>query len=297
MSDTKRSLSRSEQRARNWRNSNARRTGGVHFGQAVTKTSMNGGKIRVPPNPPDVKYQPWMRINLVHSFKSSTSLAAQDILQIIKKQIDPTKRGFNQETAGDERFVLQMKFNSFRIWNLTGRSVSLSVEDFTDSKNAAGGREQLCGLVDIGTQIHTPAVGYLLPASHRNHVIRTDDITGSDIIVNCTAGDNDTCVLYIDLSFRFDGPVVAPKLLLPDDILINGTETSNTLAYTQANILSNMHSAVQELKIIAENTEKEKPSVVRKIVDGVEEIALLVTNLAGVSSASSFARLDQAELE
>lgn len=265
----------------------------------VTKTSLNGNKIRVPLNPPDVKYQPWHKVTLVKSFNKNVDLKAQDLLTILRSQLDPTNRGFNQYKTGETRFTVQFKFYSFRVWNLTGRVITLTVDDFMEADSAKGGREQLCGLVDTGTTVHTPSLGYLLPASHRNHVIRTDDKTGSDFIVSCTAGGSDACILYIDCAYRFDGPITPPALYLPDDKLIDAQVTGNTISYTQAGILEGVRRQLSELKKISKNTQKNQPSLVKKVIDGVENVAMLVTELASVEiseqGASSFEDLAATE--
>lgn len=143
--------------------------------QFVTKKSLNGGKIQLPLNPPDVVYQPWINVTLVDTFKGTQEYKVQDMLNLLRKQVDPTRRGFNQTTSGDSRFVLQLRFFEVHAWNMSGHIISLSAEDFLDTQAAKGGREQLCGFVDTGTNQHIPCLGYLYPSSHRFHVVRTDD--------------------------------------------------------------------------------------------------------------------------
>lgn len=186
----------------------------------VTKKSLNGGKIQLPLNPPDVTYQPWVHVTLVDTFKGTKEYKVQDMLAIIRRQIDPTNRGLNQETKGDKRFVIQMRIFEVHAWNMSGHILSLSAEDFLDTQSAKGGREQLCGYVDTGSTQHIPCLGYLFPSAHRSHVIRTDDQEGDIYLVNLQIGTNDSGLVYFKIAYRFDGPVTPPKLFLPQDIVI-----------------------------------------------------------------------------
>lgn len=252
-------------------------------------------------NPPDVTYQPWNRITLVKPIQKTQDFKLIDFLVILRKQIDPTNRGFNQINSGDGRFVVQFKLHSVRAWNLTGRVISLSVDDFSDVNSAKGGRDQLCGLVDTGSQAHAPSVGYHLPANHRNHVLRTDDNESGMYLFNISCGDGDACVVYIDVMYRFDGPVSVPTLLLPDRKIIrelaatrdNTTRTTGVLK-TLSQIANETKIAVLELQKIAENTEASKPSTISQVVNGIEQVAMLVSSIADLdfSETSSFAELD-----
>lgn len=232
---------------------------------------------------------------LVQSFAGSAELKIYDILKLLKAQVDPTTRGFNQTTSGDKRFVVQLKFNSFRCWNLTGRVIALSVTDPTDVDSANGGRDQLCGLVDTGSQYHTPAVGYLLSASHRNQVLRTDDVTGNIPLLAVTAATGDQCILYIDCAYKFDGPVVPPKITTEISKVVNHQIAESNITSESQRILSEINSAVYELRRLSEAS---KPSFVEKVIDGAKEAALLVADISALrigSSSSSFTHLDQGD--
>lgn len=175
---------------------------------------ISGGKFTPPTNPPDVTYLPWNPLTLVISHSKALNFQVKSVLDYLRAQVDPTKRGFNQTTTGDSRFVVQFRLLSIMAWNLSGRVISLSVDDFTDSSADAGGRDQLCGLVDTGTTTHTPAVGYYLPMHAQQHVLRTDT-KQSDMFLFDVSGTSGQFVTYVKILYRFDGPVNHPTILSP----------------------------------------------------------------------------------
>lgn len=280
-------------RSRAYRSQNQRRS------NYVTKLSLNGGKIEIPQNPPEVTYQPWNQATIVHTFTGELSFQVKDILNLLKNQLDPTKRGFNQTTSGDGRFVVQLRFFSIKVWNLTGRVVSLSVDDYLDSKAASGGREQLCGIVDTGHNNSIPAAGYLLPSSHRQHVVRVDDQEEKTYVFHSQVGASDNGIVYVHLAYRFDGPVHPPLIFTPiaavlqqQDYQIAEAQNSNSRLATLSGKLTKIH------KLLSNYSEK-GPSVVKKVVEGVEQAALLVSLLGeedADSLASEFSTLGLAEV-
>lgn len=275
-------------RSKNWKTTSAASSSQrKNSRDIVTKRDLHGGKITPRTNPPDVTYQPWVPVTLVHAFTSSLELSTSGVLAIMRKQLDPTRRGFNQTATGDSRFVVQFKLYSIQVWNLTGKTVSLSVTDFTESESASGGRDQLCGIVDTGSQTHTPCVGYLLPASHRQHVLRTDDKQGTDILFNIQAGSSDQCMVYIRIAYRFDGPVNPPKLLLPLDSINEKIEDLTNQSARSTRKITGIDKILTRLKEISENTYAARPSTIKKVIKGVEYTALAVSALAAASEEDS----------
>lgn len=222
----------------------------------VTKKQLSGGKFTPPTNPPDVTYQPWIPITLVISFSVSSGNTkglewkVSSIDGYLRAQVDPTKRGFNQITKGDERFVVQYRLISIAAWNLTGRVIALAVDDFTDATSDAGARDQLVGLVDTGTSVHTPAVGYTLPYSHQNHVLRTDDKQGDMNLFDVTTNAGQ-CVVYVKVLYRFDGPIKHPSIISPaQEIERVITKISNRISKMQEP--SKMEIVMNGIKYVAE---------------------------------------------
>lgn len=232
--------------------------------QFVTKKQMNGGKFTPPTNPPDVTYIPWVPVTLVISHKGPLSFKVNDIKTYLRKQLDPTSRGFNQSDSGDKRFVVQYRVLKVQSWNLTGRVIALSIDDFIDSSANTGGRDQLCGLVDTGTSTHTPAVGYQLPHSHAHHVLRTDDKQAEEYLIDVSAPGSDQCITYLTILYRFDGPAKHPSVLSP---IVEVRETLDAL--------SNRIMKYRE------------PSKLELVLNGVKYVAEAVAVLSGAQVPSS----------
>lgn len=219
-----------------------------------------GGKFTPPTNPPDITYIPWNPVTLVLTFTGHLSLTVNDVKGYLRKQLDPTNRGFNPLDAGDGRFVIQFRLHRVQCWNLTGRVLSLSVQDFMDASSNSGGRDQLCGLVDTGTSTHTPALGYQLPASHFHHVLRTDDKMAREILIDFSSPSSDQCIAYLSILYRFDGPARHPTILSPIG------EIQRTLTKVSNKILKNQESSKVEL-----------------VMNGVKYVAEAVAVIAGNS--------------
>lgn len=270
---------RATARSRAWRGRNQnqrpqRRT--PDYSAYVTKASLAGGRIRVPINPPDINFQPWNHVTLVDAFTDTDKeFKITDIVSLLQSQLDPIKRGFNQGT-GENALIVQMKFFEVMAWNLTGRMIAMSVTDFSETTSAKANREQLCGLVDTGAQAHIPAVGYLMPALHRSTVLRNDKIDRDVILFNLQAGSGDSCIFYLKMAYRFDGPVKIPKLVQPIAVMkeqldvAKGTE-QNTKKTT--GVLGRMKSTLGDMA-------SKLPDTVKTIKDGVEVTAMLVSALA-----------------
>lgn len=246
----------------------------------VTKTSLHGGKFSPPTNPPDVSYQPWWPITLVWSAASSKSSDVNDLGNRLRKQTDPSGLGFNQKAsdASDKPFRVQFRLQSVQAWNLTGRIISLSVEDFTD--NNAQGRDQLCGLVDTGSPTHTPAVGYRLPASLSHHVLRNDDVSGKLNLFEVLGGSNDALVIYASVLYRFDGPIKFPTVSTPIIDKINEIRDSVDDELTELN------RSIQLLTTTIDDLVSRQPSTLSKVVDGVTRVAAFVVPLAAREHSS-----------
>lgn len=214
----------------------------------VTRDQVFGGKLSPPSNPPDVAYQPWFHVTLVDVATTNVTYDVISITSILKHQLDPENRGFNQTTTGDKRFILQMKLDSIRTWNLTGKVIALSVVDFIDTSSAQGGREQLCGYVDTGSTTSTPKVGFKYPLSHRQHVIRSDDKEGDIAICTISASTGDQLITYINLLFKFDGPVKLPTMFSSFQVLSDirkHTEGTTTVLENQSEVLSHIRTSVR----------------------------------------------------
>lgn len=243
----------------------------------MTRAEINGGAFKPPTNPPPVTYAPWQPVTLVLTHSSDLTMKVEDLLGYLRSQLDPNNRGFNQTKTGDGRFVVQFRFRSVSSWNLTGRVISLSVEDFTDIASSKTGRDQLCGLVDTGTSTHTPAVGFRIPSSLANHVLRTDDVTGQSYLFTITAPAGSQCVTYLKVYYRFDGPVKHPTIISPL------TEIESTLEAVASKI-----------------TQAKERSTIEFVIDGIKyaaEAVAVVGQLRGNQCACTSRTTDEIRVE
>lgn len=253
----------------------------------VTKREVHGGRFTPLSNPPDVTYQPWHPVTLVYSFSGNKEIKVTDISSQLKAQVDPTKRGFNPATTGDGRFVIQFRMFAVQAWNLTGRVISLSAEDFIDHAAAEGGRDQLCGLVDTGSSIHTPAVGYKFPASVSAHVVRTDDKFKDTYLINIQSGPDDRIIAYVKILYRFDGPVKAPTIFDHSAYIARGT---NEIQHSNASIENSIEVLIETLQNtndLLAKIDEAQPSTTSKIINGVSQAVMLVTSVADALSSSN----------
>lgn len=223
------------------------------------KGLFHGLKITPPVNPPDATAQPWNSVNLQHMHKTGAYRVA-NLITVIRTQLDPTSRGFNQNTPfadADGAFRIQIRLKAILVWNLTGKVLGLSVNDFTSAKF---GGDQLGGWVDCGGPAHFPAVGFRYPATHQNFVLRPDKSLQAEELFTLTAGDSDSLLIHIHLSWRFDGPI---RFAMPRQI---------------ADIISGNVSDIRE----------NQPSIVRTTLDGVAVAASVVQVLAANDQDSQF---------
>jgi len=293
---------RNHNRARAWRKkTNTPTSSRRHNSSLVTYHSLHGGQINPGPNPPNINYQPWNHVVLAHVFKTQESIQVKTIPGLLKSQLDPTGRGFNQTTTGDKQFVLQLKIHKIRAWNLTGNMIAMSVDDFLDSRASSGGREQLCGLVDTGSPSHVPAVGYTLPMSHRQHVLRSDDQENEVYICNVQLDSSQSGIIYVDLQYRFDGPVTPPALTtMLGRIMKNTNELREEVQQQrrEVGVIGNvMDSLAQSFSQAVVSVGKEKLAVLISSVleEGTSHAPIMVEGLEDESPSHSFSDLGDAE--
>lgn len=241
-------------------------SGGAHF---ITHRQLNGGRIVPGENPPDVNFQPWSKITVVKQFSGELTVNLGTIGSAFKTQMDPKNTCFKTDS------YFQFKLTSFRAWNLTGRTISMTAHDFI-SPNPTGA-DQLCGLVDVGSPSHTPAVGFYLPSAHRQHCLRTDTTTGTDLILDLAVAKQDSGILYVDCFYRFDGPSKLSFVNQPSDKITKLLSDSYGVQVKSHTLNRQMKEVLSKLKEIADNTYASRPSTLKKVIQGVEYLALAIT--------------------
>lgn len=222
----------------------------------VTLKSLHGGRCLTTQDPPVVAYQPWNQVTLAWIIHP-TAVNFGDLVNQLKAQLDPNSKGFMDNVS------IQMKIHSIRVWNLTGKTVALTVYDFHDSDDA----DQLCGMMDAGGA-GLPRLGYELPLSHRT-TVQKNDKNGKKLLFTVSASDKDNILSYVRLEWKFDGPVKAPNF---------------DLDY-QRRIMEAEENSRESLRVMTDQLDtliKQQPSLLTKLIDGVvhhaAEIAPLVSD-------------------
>lgn len=246
----------------------------------ITKRSVNGGRINPGQNPPPLSFQSWNPQVLVIPFKGDYSCTPIDLAKALRKQLDPTKRGFNwfdTKATEHEAFRVQLRLDMVRVWNISGRMVALSVNDFVDDTagTQTGERDQVCGLIDTATQQSTACIGYQLPHHLKSMVLRNDDLQKDNKLFHITAGRTDGCIIYLNIHWRFDGPTELPTFDQTMYQLIQGinVKTGNILKQNQEKLGS-------ILRTLEEFREGAKETTTSKIFNGITKIVPIVATVA-----------------
>lgn len=221
----------------------------------VTKKELRGGQLQVPSNPPNITYQPWMPITVVHSGVSGAiTITVKDLIGQLIAQIDPTQH------AIVDKAVINIRLRSVRAWNMTGKMIALSVDDYSDADKAISDVDTLCGLVDTGSAAHVPAVGYELPESHKNIVLRngTDSSTDSKaVLYHVVSASTDTCIIYTSIFWKCDGPV---KFSQFQDKMMEAILEINKNAKLTAKIADKSADRLKDIREVCKDILKDMPS-------------------------------------
>lgn len=264
--------------------------------------------MNLPDNPPDVISQPWNHITLVFSL-SAEKVTFGNIVDRFTEQFDPefkliapsglwinsAKTGHAWRNVGGEepgKYTVQVdspnficKIHSIRVWNLTGRAVSLTVYDYS---NTSVGSEALVGIVDTGGINRFPAVGYLLPMSLRDYVLRSNDnATARANVFETTTGAGDRCMAYIRMEWRCDGPSRVPQYILtPSEKIHRDVRNANQ---SLSALLKMQETANEGISTLVDA----QPSTMKKLFNGTLEtaafVAPLVLSEVGVNTTESLA--------
>lgn len=175
----------------------------------VTKAEVKGGKISVPTNPPEITYQPWMPvICMIRHNGGELKATISTIADALIDQIDPLRHALREKTDKSVNKnggpLFQFRLRNVRAWNLTGHMIALSVNDLTD--NSKTNTDCLCGLMDTGSSLHIPAVGFEMPLSHKDLVLRNGLEDKDDPLFHVIVPPNDSCIVYVGIFWRCDGP-------------------------------------------------------------------------------------------
>lgn len=239
----------------------------------------------MPTNPPQIAYQPWYNLIVAKQHLGTLSLTPKLLVEAIRTQLDPHGHGFIPAGAFDASkvalpFRLQFRVHSVRAWNLTGRTLALAIDDF--SVRNASDQEQICGLVDCGTALHVPACGFKIPASLSNIVLRNDNDDADDTIVHVIAPSGNTCMTYVEVSWRFDGPIKVPTFATEMQKLLGSTNVIKKSTTTLQEDVSTLTGIVRN---------QMNKGYIDTVINGISKVAEVVA-VAGAEDANvSLSRL------
>lgn len=272
--------------ARTTRRSRNSRPSRIPHKSYVTRRELNGGKLDLPSNPPEVTHQPWMPLTVVHSGMSGDiSMTVRDIVLQAVRQLDPTGHAFkpHSENWSASECVLQIRIRSIRVWNVTGRMIALSVDDFSDANKAISDVDTLCGLVDTGSAAHVPSVGYDLPSTHKHIVLRNDSLTSKAIVYHVNCPSNDVCIIYTNIFLRCDGPAKVSSF---------NDSMSKMVSRIRGEVVD-MNKSVSDIKKATDKlVEHDRGTIGKAISKGAEIIAPYVITAA---AADENERMDRIE--
>lgn len=248
----------------------------------VTKREMKGGMMNVPSNPPIVSYQPWFSTTVVHAGVSGDiTIKVSDLITQLVQQLDPTQHGFKTKKDGSNvgGAILNIRIRSIRAWNLTGRMIALTVDDYSDADKAIADVDALCGIVDTGSQSHIPAIGFEMPESHKNIVLRNGTDSSSDkdaVLYHIVSPSSDTCIIYTSIFWKFDGP--AKFTSFHNSMLTSVQQIERNVFHIENNVGKILDIATQE-------DSKNKGDYGNLVVDGITKIAPYVISAAAANES------------
>lgn len=239
------------QRIRNRRNVNT---------IGVTSAYINGGKRNINSNPPPIAYQPWNHITLAFT-EPSKDITIGHLVTLLKSQIDPTGKGLAASPA------IQLKIHNVKVWNMVGHTIGLTVYDFIDNENS----DQLVGIMDTGTPYQLPGIGYELPLTFRQHVIKNDNTTGKLKLLTTATPDTNPVLHHIRLLWKFDGPISFSMPNVTTLSTVNKSIQRTTKA--TVGVAQQLTDVVEHLKIISDR----QPGLVSQIVGNAIQVVPMLT--------------------
>lgn len=239
--------------------------------------SSHGHRIDVGTNPPPVDYQPWYPLTLVSVAKASSTMLVKDITQLFLNQLDPESHAFirTKDQSNDYTFRFQFKILNIKVWSLTGKSVALTVVDYSDiSRNE---KDHVCGLVDTGTSLHVAGIGFVFPINLQTVVLRNDAQTRDVELYRILIPGKDEHISYISILWRLDGPISAPSGFVSQmERLYESVSSIRRGVYSQAPVVRSIQT---DTSAIAAQT---RPSVIDTLINGIKKTAEVVA-IAGAA--------------
>lgn len=264
--------------------------------QSVLARDLHGAKLTMPLNPPDVNVQPWNTVTLAfqtkpgdqkvsdiwdnlleHFDRDGLDAALSPTFSIPRelwgKNLKFTSNGVESTVRFPKTPVGQFRIHSIKVWNLSGRTIALTVYDHSASRTIAGNQIQTAvnSLVDSGGPETFPRVGFQFPSHMSSHIIRSDDEKGMAFLsCNLSASTStDILMVYIRVDWKTTSRVFAP-----------------VTARDSFGVLSSVDNSLSEHRRLLEEIRANQPGTVSKIVNGVTAVAAYVAPIVGAESIS-----------
>lgn len=224
-----------------------------------SKVRRDGGKFSPSSNPPDTTYQPWFPVCLVE-VSGPGLYTFEKLVNTLRKQLDPTDSGF----IALAYFKILFRLQEISVWNLTGRTVSLTVVDDIAS-TSADNSDYLGGWVDCGGPNSFPCIGYKYPASHSNkvHHFNLDASRTTVLFITTASADSDRILTHFKVLFRFSG-----SSSFKPEVEIPGVQ----------DLVDSLRGVSRVLRT---SERKNKTSFVDTVIDGVKKTAAVVYTVSG----------------
>lgn len=266
----------SSKRAIVFKNSGTRATPSTRSRRTRTNVPvLNGSMKRIDPNPSPLSLSPWNKVTLVLKDSKTKCIKVSDISGCFVKQLDPNSHGLKPSGKDDTGLRIQFRMLSLRLYAPSALSVGLSIEDFNDNFNTKGGRDQLAGVMDIGTSSRPPALHYIYPLAHRQQVIRTDDIWWDVPLFDVTVADNNVWLCYVDIVWMFDGPIsFNAHLTSLYDVLSSVDAATTAIQHSQPSVIEKTVGAVTTTAAYV------VPLAIDQVVDTLNVLDSKVTELS-----------------
>lgn len=255
----------------------------------VTRQELNGMKMHVPENPPEVTFQPWNHLTVVDNFSDRLDITVHDLTRQTWGQLDPNQHSFKEcpEDHTRNEFRLLIKVLSVRAWALAGKMIALSVEDFLVPNKDKAAVDQLCGIVDTGNANHTPAVGYKLPMAHQNAVHRdAKDNFGAQHLFRIQCDGPGMC--YTNILWRCDGPSNLPTF---DRCVEQMVKDIRFMTRNSNQKINSLDKRVEKINTQIDDLISKQPSLVNEVLNEIPIGAAAVTAFASESLVNLFSEL------
>lgn len=187
-----------------------------------TKKSVTGGQFKIPSSPPGISSKPWNRLTLVKIDKKINEFYLSELKAAFMKQLDEERRVIKEDPE------IQVQLHSIKLWNLTGRAISLTPYDYTTrvsgSSDTKRNQDQLGGFTSVASITEVPRLAYAWPDHLQNETLdfKSEGASGStsDVyLAFITAGDTDEICMHVSISWRFPGPAIYAQIDTTTDLI------------------------------------------------------------------------------